>query len=82
MAEVMQLATAYKIVFLFLNWVIILSPIILELDTYISSAALHYLSSVGKKTADLQNASTNTDTGKTLARNYCDCFLKALKMKW
>ncbi|XP_039203844.1 ciliogenesis and planar polarity effector 1 isoform X3 [Crotalus tigris] len=31
-------------------------------DTYISSAALHYLASVGKKTADLQNASTNTDT--------------------
>ncbi|XP_058026095.1 ciliogenesis and planar polarity effector 1 isoform X3 [Ahaetulla prasina] len=33
-----------------------------ESNTYISSAALHYLASVGKKTADLQNASTNTDT--------------------
>ncbi|ETE69116.1 putative protein C5orf42, partial [Ophiophagus hannah] len=31
-----------------------------ESDTYISSAALHYLASVGKKTADLQDASTNT----------------------
>ncbi|XP_034298270.1 ciliogenesis and planar polarity effector 1 isoform X3 [Pantherophis guttatus] len=45
---------------------------LLKSDTYISSAALHYLASVGKKaidlqdastnTADLQNASTNTDT--------------------
>ncbi|XP_026569559.1 ciliogenesis and planar polarity effector 1 [Pseudonaja textilis] len=31
-----------------------------ESDTYISSAALHYLASVGKKTAELQDASTNT----------------------
>ncbi|XP_032069124.1 ciliogenesis and planar polarity effector 1 isoform X3 [Thamnophis elegans] len=33
-----------------------------ESDTYISSAALHYLASVGKKTAELQDASTNTET--------------------
>ncbi|KAG8131163.1 hypothetical protein E2320_017971 [Naja naja] len=31
-----------------------------ESDMYVSSAALHYLASVGKKTADLQDASTNT----------------------
>ncbi|KAM6474288.1 ciliogenesis and planar polarity effector 1 [Liasis olivaceus] len=35
---------------------------LLKSDTYISSAALHYLASVGKKTVDLQDASTNTDS--------------------
>ncbi|XP_063149235.1 ciliogenesis and planar polarity effector 1 [Candoia aspera] len=35
---------------------------LMKSDTYISSAALHYLASVGKKIADLQDASTNTDT--------------------
>ncbi|XP_070599532.1 ciliogenesis and planar polarity effector 1 [Erythrolamprus reginae] len=47
-----------------------------ESDAYISSAALHYLASVGKKTADLQDASTNTADLQNVSTN-TDTVLKS-----